>query len=302
MDLYLTPAQFRALNLGVDVKGWTDAELAPILARSSADVNAFCLAPVQPVPHSFLGGSIVAETHVWRTDPYGTRPTRRLFPYHTPVIEVTSMRIFATTTQYLNLSAAELHYEASEGWIEPASANLTSYGLFGSAVLPWVGLSEPYAQLDYSYGRRIPETVRLWYQGEGGFTWRAPMGFWAADPIEVRIDDVVADEDDYTIDRTEGTIRWTANNPDGDARVEADVVSRTTFDIPLATGIIAADRVSERELVAGGFPSGIRSLRVAEVGIDRDIRRSRGVESEVTIPEKAADLLSGYIFRPVGFI
>ncbi|HET9613594.1 MAG TPA: hypothetical protein VFP22_02180 [Candidatus Limnocylindrales bacterium] len=302
MDLYLTPGQFRNLNLGVDVKGWIDAELAPILARASEDANAFCNAPSVPVPHSFLGGSIVGETHVWRTDPYQNRPTRRLFPYHTPVIAISQMRLYATLTQYLDFSASELHYEASEGWVEPASANLTSYGLFGSAVLPWVGLTEPFAQLSYTYGRRIPETVRLWYQGNGGTTWRAQYGFWTSDAIEVRVDDVVVTTG-FTIDRFEGTITWTTNVPSGSARVEADVVSRAPSTLGTAVGLIAADRISSRGLVADGFPEGIRSLRVAEFAIDRNMpRQSMATQNNTTIPDKAAELLSDFMFRPMAWV
>jgi len=303
MDLYLTPGQFRNLDLGVDVSGWIDAKLAPKLAQASADVNAFCQAPNVPVPHSFLGGVITGETHSWRTDPFGQRATRRAFPYHTPVRSIESMRIYVTTDQYVDLTPAELYYETSEGWVEPASANLTSYGLFGSSVLPFIGLSDPHATLDYTYGYRIPETVRLWYQGDGGYTWRAPSGFWTSDAIEVRVNDAIADPGDYTIDRTEGTITWDiGTQPSGTARVEADVVSRIPYDISLATGIIAAERISGRAIVEDGFPEGIRSMRVAEVSIDRGLTRVGDVRGGVEIPDKAAELLGTYVFRPLAIV
>ncbi len=96
--LYLTPGQYRAMNFGADTSSMIDAELAPILVRASADANAFCQVPAN---HSFLGGTIVGETHIWSIDPYDHTPQRRVFPYHRPVISIESMRVYATTTQYL---------------------------------------------------------------------------------------------------------------------------------------------------------------------------------------------------------
>ena len=301
---YLTPAQLRALNLGLDFSDFTDGELAPLIARATSAVNAYCNVPTIPEPHNLLGGEIVGETHTWSIDPYATQPQRRVFPYHRPVIEVISMRIYATSTQYLSFDAAELYYEASEGWIEPASANLTSWGLFGSAVLPFVGLSEPHAVLDYTYGRLIPKTERLWYAGQGGNTWRGISGFWTNDAIEVRVNGSVADDGDYTIDRTEGAILWTdlSTRPSGTDTVEADVVTRQHPDLALATGMTVASLFSDRELLRQGMPLGVRAFRVAEVSVERDFRRSAQATSVVPmVPLEAEELLAPFVYRPLRF-
>lgn len=296
MDLYLTPAQFRNLDLGVDVSGWIDARLAPKLVAASADVNRFCLARDG---HSFLGGTVLNETHTWPVDPYATQPRRRVFPYHTPILEVLAFRIYATSSQYLDFANADLYFEKSEGWIEPASAGLTSYGLFGDAVIPWIGLTEPHASLSYTYGVRIAETVRLWYQGNGGYTWRAPSGFWLEDPSEVRIGGQVANPNAYTVDPIEGTITWSeTTHPTGTDVVEADVVSTIEFDKSYATGLIVASRISDRDLVEQGFPASLQSIKVAEVSATRLSGRTVS-QGGVTIPEEAAELLAPYVFPAV---
>lgn len=301
---YLTPAQFRAMNFGVDTSGFIDVELAAILSRASNEVNSYCAAPTLPVPHDFRGGSITGETHTWHVDAYGRTPTRRVFIYHRPLIEITLMRIYVTKTQYLDVSAAELYYEPTEGWVEPTSANLTSYGLFGATSLPFVGLDQPHSLIDYTYGRSIPTLERIYYSETNSNTWRASIGWWASLPApKVYVNDVERTID-FTVDRTEGTVTFT----DAPFPIETDTIDVSFAgtlhpDVALATGLIAAERVSSRELIAGGFPSGIRRLKVAEVEVERDLAR-RGADtyaSAATIPPEARDLLDPFIFRSLAF-
>ena len=292
--MYLTPGQFRALNFGVPgTADMIDAELAPILLRASADADAYCLVPRN---HSFFGGVVVGETHVWSISPYDPSPQRRVFPKHRPVLSIQSMHIHVTEGQYLNFDNAELHYEPSEGFIEPASASLTSYGLFGSSVLPFVGLTQPYAKIDYTYGERIVLTQQAFYQGEGGMTWRAQTGFWTLDDVTVKINGTTVTTG-FTLNRREGTITWTTGNPNGTDDVEVTFTTSLQPDISLATGIIAAARLSDRKLLADGMPLGVRAFRVAEVSVERDLpRRSSGAYEPPSIPAEAADKLDPFRF------
>ena len=298
---YLTPAQFRAMNLGVDVANWIDVELAALLTRASSAVNNHCLAPTLPVPHDFRGGTIVGETHTWRVDPYDTSPTRRIFPYHRPVIAFTSMQIYATKDQFVEFDAGELYYELTEGWVEPASANLTSYGLWGAAMFPFIGLSEPHVRLDYSYGRRIPTTERFYYSEAISDTWRGTVGFWSSDAVTVKVNGVDRPSG-WAADRTEGTIKFTANVPTAEDAVDVSFVGTLHPDIAMATGLIAAERIGQRNLLAAGFPQGVRSFRVAEVAVERDVvRRSANSPEPLSISPEAADLLEQFVYRPLGF-
>lgn len=298
MVLYLTPGQYRAMNFGTDTASMIDAELAPILTRASADANSFCQVPAN---HSFLGGVVVGETHLWSVSPYDQAPQRRVFPYHRPVISIESMRVHVTASQYLNFDNAELHYEPSGGFIEPASAALTSYGLFGSSVLPFVGLTQPYAKIDYTYGFRVPFDERAFYTGNGSYTWRAQTGFWTSDPVVVKINGVVANSANYTLDRMEGTITWTAaTRPTGTDTVEVSGISRLPWDIAIAVGLIATDRISSRSFVASQIPASVRSFRVAEVSVDRGFQRG-GPSSVMSldIPQEAADKLGPFVYYPL---
>lgn len=300
--LYLTPGQFRAMNLGVDLTGFSDVQIASYLSRATEAVNEHCGVPSIPVPHDFRGGTITGETHTWPVDPYRVTPQRRLFPYHKPVRNIISMRIYATATQYITFDAAELYYEASEGWVEPASANLTSYGLFGSAVLPFVGLSEPHATLDYSYGRRFSIAEQIYPDAIVANAWRATVGFWSSDAVTVTVNGVLRTTA-YTINRTEGTILFTSPFPAGSDTVEVTATGTLLPRIAIATGITAADRIGQRNLLAAGFPAGVRSFRVAEVAVEKDMPRrlAAGQAPPDTLPPEAADLISDLVIRPLAF-
>lgn len=297
---YLTPTQLRAMNLGVDLSSWTDVQLASVIARASAAVNSYTGAPGIPVPHDFKGGSITAETHTWHIDEYDTNPTRRIFPYHRPLLTITSMRLYPTKTQFVEFSASELYYELSEGWIEPASANLTSYGLWGAAMYPALGLWEPHSQIDYTYGRRFPTAERI-YLDTVTNQWRASAGFWSADAVTVSVNEVLR-VGNYTVDRTEGTVLFSSPLPAGGDAIDVTYTGTLHPNIALATGIIAADRVAQKNLLAAGFPPGIRSFKVAEVAVERDVPRRAGGQPEPdSIPTEASELLDEFRFYALAF-
>lgn len=297
--MYLTPAQFRARNFGVKVDDLLDVDLASYLRRAAEAVHLYTGAPMLPVPHDFRGGTIVGETHVWPIDPYDRRMHHRVFPKHRPVIEVSSARLYATETQYLTFDASEIHYEASEGWIEPASANLTSYGLFGAAMLPFIGLEHPFLSLDYTYGWIVPTTERVYYSDVGN-VWRATTGHWRADPVTVQVNGVPVGSGTYVVDRVEGTIRFTSGIPTEDDAVDVTYVGSLPPAIPEAQGIIAASRITEKNLVAQGL-GGLRAIRVAELSLERDYRRQDKGTSEVSIPPEAAEILAPYKLTGVVF-
>lgn len=299
--MYLTPAQFRARDYGVNVSDMLDVTLASHLKRAAEDIHTYTCAPTLPVPHDFRGGTISGESHTWPIDQYQREPTIRVFPYHRPVIEVTQARLYVTKTKYIEFSADEIYYEPSEGWVEPISANMTSYGLFGSAVYPMIGLHQPHMVLGYTYGRDIPTTERLYYSDEA-LTWRASVGQWrsgVAYPVVVTVDGVVANEADYVVDYVEGTIRFTANVPADGQAVDVSFTGSLHPNIAEAHGLITAARIGERGLAAKGM-TGLRSIRVAEIALERDFRR-QSQDSDPMIPSEAASLLEPFVFRTVVF-
>jgi len=298
--VYLTPGQFRAMNLGVSLTGWTDLQLAAYLRRASSSVNNFTGAPRLPVVHDFRGGEVAGETHTWPVDAYDTSPTRKVFLYHRPVIAIASMRIYATKTQYVEFQASELYYELSEGWVEPASANLTSYGLWGAAMYPAIGLSEPHSSIDYTYGDRFP-SIEMLYPDTVTNQWRSTVGWWSDETVQVYVNGVLRTSA-YTIDRNEGTVLFSSPIPNSNDDVEVSFTGRLHPDIAMATGIIAAARINDKNLVAAGFPQGVRSFRVAEVQVERDLpRRGASQPEPESIPNEAAELLEQFRFAALAF-
>ena len=297
--MYITPERFRAMGFGVKVDDLSDADLSIILSRAAADIHTYTNVAMQPLPHDFRGGSVVGESHTWRLEPYDTNPSRRVWLYHPPVRVISSARIYMTNDQYVELAPDHLYYEPSEGWIEPTSAALTSFGLFGATVLPFVGLSEPHLVTDYTYGQDYPVTERLYY-ADSGYRWIGSVGNWRSDPVVVRVNGVTTPDADYAVDRVEGSITFSQNFPqDGDV-VDADYVGSLHPDIALAQGVIAANKVTEKNLVASGMGN-LRALRVAELSIERDYRRNSGNETPPTVPPEAAALLDPFVIRALAF-
>lgn len=300
--IYLTPSQLRAMDLGVNMSGLTDAQLAQYIAQASLTVNTVTLAPNLPTPHDFRGGTVTGETHTWPVDPYERMPQRRVFPFHRPVLDVTSVRIYATKTQYIEFSASEIYYEPSEGWIEPASANMTSFGLFGAALMPFIGLSHPFASLDYTYGAKYPTVERL-YPATTADTWQAIAGFWdAVEGATVTVNGTprVAN---LTIDYLEGTVLFDTTIPASTDAVEVSYVGTLHPNIARATGLIAAQRLIDRGLSLSGL-GGLKSIRVAELAIERATipgQTRAGDTRTFDVPKEALDLLAEFIFYPIAF-
>jgi hypothetical protein len=294
--MYLTPDQFRAMDFGVNVADLSEAQLTARLRSASADVDSYCAVPLIPQKYSFAGGIVTGETHTWVIDPYSNRPNRRAFPTHTPLVSVETMRIHVTPDQYVEIDPDHVFYSQDEGWIEPFDAALTSYGLFGAGVLPFIGMTQPYVLLDYTYGYREP--VSQWLvKDETADIWRASHGYWVADPT-VHVDGVLRTTG-MTFNQTLGTVEFTASPPAADAVVEIDVISSLPYDIAQATGMIAATKVSDRAWASKGF-GGLRTVAVAEVRLERDgARTGSGTSSRSNIPTEAADKLEGYIFRTI---
>lgn len=296
--MYLTPAQFRAMNLGVpNLDTMKDSQLAAILRRASADVDSHCAVPLIPQKHSFAGGTITDETHTWYLDPYATHLTRRVYPYHTPVLEVTSFRVQVTLDQYVEFDEDKIYFEASEGWLEPVDLSLTSYGLFGVSILPFVGLTQPHSKISYTYGYR--EQISEWLVKDiDADIWRASRGYWIEDTVELTVDGTPRTAD-LTIDLVEGTVTFDADPPaDEDVRVEINVVSSLPYDIAEATGLIAAAKMYDRSWATRGW-GGLRSVAVAEVRVERDTARNQSSESRALVPPEAADILTGYVFTTI---
>jgi hypothetical protein len=176
---------------------------------------------------------------------------------------------------------------------------MTSYGLFGAAMLPYVGLAHPHVSLDYTYGSLYPTTERIYPDAVLDDTWRATVGFWDATTPIVKVNGTPSVA--FTADAMEGTITFTGTIPEVTDAIDVTYVGTLHPNISRATGIITAGKLVEKNLVAGGL-GGLRSLRVAEIAIERAVPRGgTAVIEPPTIPAEAADLLAEFVHHPLAF-
>ena len=293
---YLTPARFREMAFGIDISEINDTELASLIAQASAVVDSYCNVPRMPQKHDFRGGVITGEQHKWR---YPSSPfeigQRKYYPFHWPVISIEQFRIYVTNTQYVQIDPDAMLINNSERYWEVVSLALSSSGLFNALVIPNVGLADPLATANYTYGWDFTITDdRL--TCTDGQTWRAQNQFWFNDtgrePV-VRVNDTVVTTG-YTVDAYEGTVVFDDNLPATDT-VSVDYHHKLPTDIQFGTGHIVAHLHGQAELHARGMAH-LTALQVAEVRMERKSPPATKGLAEMLdelVPE-AALLLGGY--------
>jgi|WetSurSiteA1Bulk_404760.scaffolds.fasta_scaffold10023_3 hypothetical protein len=297
MDSYVTPDRFRAMNFGLDLESYTEYELRSVLRRASSRVNAIAAVPGLPQPHDFRGGSITNEEHDWRMgDGVSTQDQRTIFLWHTPIKTVTDLRIRLTNQQGIVFDPGEIY--VSKNAVEIVSLAMTSVGLFGSFVVPQVGLSKPKVSASYTYGYSVPVTNQT-LDATDGRTFCGQDQWWD-ETEEVHVYDEAGAEvtTGFTIDHDEGAVTFDTNQ-DPDVTFKASFVTKLPPGIADATGILAAESIGNHELRERGM-SGLRSIRVGEIEIQKDIQ-SRGATTTISpAVMEATTLIDPYRFLWAG--
>jgi len=290
--LYLTPERFRTMGVGSDLDGVEEWELRSILESASRMVDSYCNVPLLPSRYSFRGGTMTNEEHEM------SYQSRRIRLRSRPILTLTTLSLYATSTQYLSVNPERVYIEDEEGWIEIVEAGLTSVGLWGAAIFPTIGLEEIIARATYTYGYRFPVEEETLTPTDA-LTWRAVNQFWTDDDVQVYINGVERD-DDLTIDREEGTVIFDDSEtaPDFDDVVTVDYTYSLPYEVARATALIAGSSVSERDLVGKGLGN-LAEIAVEEVRLRRDARKSGTVVAAEAIPSAAAVLLEGLRFISV---
>ncbi len=294
--MYITPKRLRYMGLGLSLTDKTDAELAEHIRNSTQAVDAFCNVPTTPVPHSFKGGVIVGEAHSWGVN----NRNHRLMPFHQPLRAVTALKINATESLYIDFpSASDYYINPTEGYVEIINFALTKIGLWGQANVPQMGLIDPVAYLDYTYGREIAVVNEEIYSSDGeGVEFMAPDGFWLSSyPVTVKVDGIeMAEGTDYSLDHRGGFVTFTSAVDEEDV-VEISYVYAIPREVARATALGTVTFMGEAGLVAAGL-TGVESLKAEELEIRRIGSRS-GAEKGVSLPAAAQSLLYGYVFWTV---
>lgn len=294
--MYVTPERYRTMGFGVDLNEIDDVDLRSILQSASAAVDAYCNVPLLPQKHDFRGGTITGEIHRWRlgNDVGSELGQRRFHAFHKPLRSVSSFRIHVTNTQYVNIDPNDLFLNQAESWAEVISLAVTSIGVFSAGVLPNIGLNQPHAIMDYTYGWQFAITDDV-LDPTDGFTFRAQNQWWVADSVTIYKNGVDV-TDDVTLDLNEGTATF-ATQPLVSDLITADYTHKLPRDIAFATGIIATNFLNERELNASGMGR-VEAMQVEEISIRRSLPQRSQLQLKV-IPEEAALLLAGYVYTTV---
>lgn len=296
-DPYLTPERFKTMGTGIDLSEVETIALRSAIMRATADINTFCAVPRLPQPYSFRGGTITGEEHIYRTDEWQRPRPFRLWPWHTPVRTVTSLRLVwgvqGGNETYLDIDPDNLLI-SDQGYIEVSSLNLTQL-VFGDAVMPYIGLHDPIFRTSYTYAYRYVATDEI-AEPVDARTYQAQNQFWTADDVVVKVDGVTQTTG-FTIDRTEGWVIFDVMQAP-DAVVALSYVYTMPNDIQQACGVLVARDLGEADLRAKGF-EGLVSIRVKDVELRRAVAaKSTGTSGNAAeIPAAAAAYLSGWVFE-----
>lgn len=294
--MYMTPERFKTMGFGVDLTDVEDYEIRAKLASAKARVHTITAAPKLPQPHDFRGGSITAEEHFWNTgDGRAIPPKRQFYPWHYPVKTCSDMKIYLTNNRYIDIGETERYL--TKRTIEIVSLAMTASGIFGAAIVPEIGLMNPVVRFDYTYGYEVPFVGEVLEDTIGtGLTWRAQDQFWTSeDDVTIYVDGVETAPD--SVDLEEGTV--TFGSDQSGSVVTADYTSKLPREIAMATGILAAEALGDRETRSRGM-SGLRTIRVGEIALEKDTPM-RGGQTLVTPAQAEAEaLLSGFHFISAG--
>jgi len=294
--VYMTPDRFRTMGFGVDLTDVQDYEIRAKLVSAAARVHTITAAPNEPQPHDFRGGTITNEEHFWNTgDGRAVPPQRSFHTWHYPIKTCTDMKIYLTNGRYIDIGETERYLTLRT--VEIVSLAMTASGIFGAAVVPEIGLLNPVVKMSYTYGYEIPHVGEVLEDTEGDeTTYRAQDQWWTSDDVTVYVDGSEVTTG-FTIDRDEGTI--TFGTAQTGSVVKADYTSKLPREIAMASGILAAEALGDRETRSRGM-SGLRSVRVGEIALEKDTPM-RGGQTLVTPAQAEAEaLLEGFSFISAG--
>ena len=291
---YLTRKRFASMFTGASIDGLSNAQVTSVLREASAIVDAFCNVPTTG-PHSFLGGTARDEEHRWKYPQSFDDPgQRRIYPLHWPIRSITDFQIIVGHGAAAPIPIDSLVIDQHHRWVEITSlAIANASGLFSVEgwIIPIGGLSQPLAIISYDYGWVLEEVDDPCEAvDDTNKVFDGTHGYWISGSAAVSVDGDVVDPSDYTLDLDTGRITF-ADAQTGD--VTASYQHRLVYDIAAATSLIAANLLGEGRLRMKGM-TGIASLRVNEIAIERP-RQLRILASnlETTVPD-AADLLYGW--------
>lgn len=289
---YVTPERFKTMGFGVDLDIIEDFELRSVLRRASDRVNAICAAPALPQQYDFRGGTITNEEHHWDAGNGVDVPAQRsVYLWHTPIKAVSDLRIRLTNSQGIVFDADELMVFDRE--VEIVSLAMTSAGLFGSYIVPEIGLSHPRIVASYTYGYLVPMTGQV-LDPTDGTTYRAEDQWWDSGETTTIYENGTPRTTGFTIDYDEGAVVFDSQQSTT-STFTASYTTKLPRGIATATGILAAEALGDSEMRARGM-SGLRAIRVGEIALEKDQQMRGGTTLVTPALAEAEQLLAPYRF------
>jgi hypothetical protein len=293
MPNYISNDRYRTMAFGADLDGIEDVELATILTRATAIVNAYCAVPMIPQPYSFAGGSITGEQHKWTLGTEIIKGTRRVYPYSRPIKSISEFKIRVTNQVSALINATDLFINNSYGYVEVVSLAAVVYGVYPVGVVPNLGLYQPVAEITYTYGWEFPVTGETLYATDG-LTYRAQNGFWKNASATIYEDGVATASG--TVDHLDGTVTFPYHPS---ATITADYTYTLPPAIGQATGEVASMILGERELTEKGM-RGLAGIQMAEINLRRSFEGGRvSDEIKAQVPPTAQMLLDPFRFTTI---
>ena len=147
--VYLTPAEWQALALGIDFTELDNAEMEALIARASRLAEG-------EAGLSTLGSWLLTvylnEQHPWRGG------THRVYLYNWPIISIEAVRIRVGANTSATIQASEIYTNQAGHYIEISSLAL-AFGIAPDIVS--LGLAQPEVEVDYTAGyETIPDSIK----------------------------------------------------------------------------------------------------------------------------------------------
>ena len=285
--MYLTPERFKTMGTGVDLSEVEDVALRSAISRAMASVHAYCAVPNVPQMHSFRGGTITSEEHVYAVDEWERPRPFALWPWHTPVSSVNDLRLIFGVQNgnetFLDIEPDNL-FISDQGYVEVSSLNLSQL-VFADAVMPYIGLHRPSFRIGYDYGTTYVVVDDV-CEPVDAKTYQASNQVWTSAAVEVKVDEVVVTTG-FTLNRFEGWVVFDVNQDPG-ALVQVSYTHELHNDIMQAMAILTAREIGIADLRAKGM-EGLVSVRVKDVEIRRSVAaKSTGTSGSAAVVQHSS--------------
>lgn len=146
---YLSVAEFKEYEIGdlenPDGTAVSDQKIRSLIKIGSSMIDSFI-----GYTHDHRQST---EKHRW------SNQTRRIYPIHSPIISVDSVKIHVSAQQSASFTVNDIFINSDRGYVEITSLANVTYSLFPAIVA--LGMIEPVAEITYTHGNElVPQDIK----------------------------------------------------------------------------------------------------------------------------------------------